>query len=297
MTYVAAKDGTQLYVKDWGQGRPVVMMHGWPLSADSLDDLALTLVEGGFRAISYDRRGFGRSEQPWSGYDYDTLADDLAAVIDGTEAHDVTLLGFSMGGGEVARYLSRHGADRVRQAILVASVVPSMLKTTANPDGVELRVFEEIGSSIRADRAGYWPAFFKQFYGVGLLTSPVSDEVIRWSCRVAMQGGLRAVLQCADAFSMTDFGPDLPAFTVPTLIVHGTSDKTVPIDTSARRAAAAIPRAILREYVDAPHGLLASHKDMLAADVLAFVRGEALPEPVAAEVPAALFAGVDPRSA
>lgn len=297
MTHVAAKDGTQLYVKDWGSGRPVVMIHGWPLSADTFDDLALTLVEGGFRAISYDRRGFGRSGQPWSGYDYDTLADDLAAVLDATGAEDATLLGFSMGGGEVARYLSRHGGARVLQAILVSAVVPSVLKTDANPYGVDLRVFEEIGTSIRSDRAGYWPAFFKHFYGVGMLTSPVSDEVIRWSCRQAMQAGLRPVLASADAFSSTDFTADLEAFTVPTLIVHGTNDKTVPIDTSARRAVAGIPGAILREYVDAPHGLLASHKDTLAADVLAFVRGEALPEPLTAEVPAALFPGVDPQTA
>lgn len=295
MTHVTTQDGTRLYLKDWGRGRPVVMVHGWPLSSDTFDDLSLVLAEGGFRAISYDRRGFGRSDQPWHGYDYDTLADDLAAVIDATGARDATLLGFSMGGGEVARYLHRHGAAAVRQAILVSSVVPSMLKTDANPHGVDLHAIEEIGTSIRNDRTDYWPTFFKQFYGVGMLTSPVSDEVIRWSCRLAMQAGLRPVLACAEVFSMTDFGPDLAAFTVPTLIVHGTSDKTVPIDTSARRAADGIAGAILREYVDAPHGLLASHKDTLAADVLAFLRDEGLPEPAAAEVPAALFP-VDPRT-
>jgi non-heme chloroperoxidase len=289
MHHVTTRDGTRLYVKDWGEGRPVVMMHGWPLSADTFDDLALTLVEGGFRAISYDRRGFGRSEQPSDGYDYDTLADDLAAVLKATEAHDVTLLGFSMGGGEVARYLSRHGAGGISQAILVAAVVPSMLKTDANPAGVEAAVFEEMAAAIRADRASFWPDFFEDFYGVGVLSHPVTDEVVQWSSALAMQAGLLPTLACAEAFAMTDFGPDLPAFTVPTLVLHGTNDKTVPIGTSARRAVPAIRGCQVREYVDGPHGLLASHKEALSADVLGFLRSGVLPEPVPVEVPPPLY--------
>jgi pimeloyl-ACP methyl ester carboxylesterase len=284
MQHVSTRDGTRLYVKDWGKGRPVVMLHGWPLSSDTFDDLALLLVENGYRAIRYDRRGFGRSGQPGDGYDYDTLADDLAAVIRATQSDDVTLLGFSMGGGEVARYLSRHGARGVRQAILIAAVVPSMLKTDTNPDGVVAEVFEQMAAEIRRDRASFWPGFFKDFYGVGVLRHPVSDEVIDWSCALAMQAGLLPTIACAEAFSMTDFGPDLAAFTVPTLVLHGTGDQTVPIATSARRAVPAIRDCVVREYEDAPHGLLASHKDDVAADVLAFLRGAPLPERVPADL-------------
>lgn len=273
MPTITTPDGCQLFVKDWGTGRPVILLHGWPLSADTFDDLAMTLAEAGLRAIAYDRRGFGRSEQPWRGYDYDTLADDLAAVIDATGADDVTLLGFSMGGGEVARYLSRHGQARVRQAILVASVVPYMLRTDDNPAGVDPRVFDGMTASMRADRAKFWTSFFSDFYGVGVLSQPVSDEVIEWSAAVAMQAGLKPTLACAEAFATTDFRADLASFTVPTLIIHGTSDRTVPIDTSARAAAAAIPGSILLEYDGAPHGLLASHKQELARDVLTFVTG------------------------
>jgi non-heme chloroperoxidase len=289
MAYIPARDGTELYVKDWGTGRPVVMTHGWPLSSDTFDDLALVLVEAGFRAISYDRRGFGRSEQPWTGYDYDTLADDLAVVLAASDAHDATVLGFSMGGGEVARYLRRFGSADVRQAIFVAAVVPSMLKTDANPAGVDQSVFDRMAEGIRADRAGFWPGFFKDFYGIGVLSHPVSDAVVQWSCDVAMQASLKATLACANAFATTDFAPDLAAITVPTLILHGTGDKTVPIDTSARRAVAAIHGAELREYVDAPHGLLASNKREIAADILAFLRGLPLPDRQALDPAMAMF--------
>ncbi|MCC6988058.1 MAG: alpha/beta hydrolase [Acidobacteria bacterium] len=273
MPTVTTPDGCQLFVKDWGAGRPVVMLHGWPLSADTFDDLAMTLADAGLRAIAYDRRGFGRSQQSWQGYDYDTLADDLAAVIDATGADDITLLGFSMGGGEVARYLTRHGQARVRQAILVSSVVPYMLKTDDNPAGVEPRVFDGMATSMRADRAKFWTSFFADFYGVGVISQPVSDEVLAWSAAMAMQASVKATLACAAAFATTDFRADLASFTVPTLVIHGTKDRTVPIDTSARPAAAAIPGSILLEYDGAPHGLFASHKQELARDVLTFVTG------------------------
>lgn len=272
MTNVPTRDGTQLYVKDWGKGRPVIMLHGWPLSADTFDDLAMALAGAGFRAIAYDRRGFGRSSQPWDGYDYDTLAGDLAAVIDAADAHDATLVGFSMGGGEVARYLSLHGSDRISQAVLIGSVVPFMLKTADNPEGVDQATFDKMAAGIRDDRAKFWTAFFDDFYGVGYLTQQVSDEVISWSARLAMQASLKATLDCAAAFASTDFRPDLPSFTMPTLIIHGTDDKTVPIDTSARAAAAGITGSVLREYDGAPHGLLASHKAQIRDDVLSFLR-------------------------
>lgn len=267
MSYITTRDDVKLYFKDWGKGRPVVMMHGWPLSSATFDDLSMALADAGFRAISYDRRGFGRSQQTWDGYDYDTLSDDLAAVLEQTGARDVTLLGFSMGGGEVARYLSRHGAANVKQAILVASIVPYMLKTADNPKGTDQAVFDQAGAAIKADRAKFWSGFFQDFYGAG-----VSDEVKEWSRDVSMHAGLKATLACAGAFATTDFRPDLKAFTVPTLIIHGTDDKTVPIDASARAAAAGIAHSKLIEYEGGPHGLLASHKTRIIEDVLRFVR-------------------------
>jgi non-heme chloroperoxidase len=268
MSYVTTKDGVKLYFKDWGAGRPVVMMHGWPLSSATFDDLSMALADQGLRAISYDRRGFGRSQQPWDGYDYDTLADDLAAVLEHTNATDATLLGFSMGGGEVARYLSRHGAGSVKQAILIASIVPYMLKTPDNPHGTPQAMFDKIGAGLKADRAKFWSSFFNDFYG-----ATVSDEVKEWSRDLSMHASLKATLACAKSFGTTDLRPDLEAFTVPTLIIHGTDDKTVPIDASARPAAAGIAGSTLIEYEGGPHGLLASHKDRVIADVLKFVKG------------------------
>ncbi len=271
MPFIDSHDDTELYVKDWGYGRPVVLLHGWPLSSDTLDDLGMAIADAGMRAIAYDRRGFGRSEQPWDGYDYDTLADDLAAVMDAVDARDATLIGFSMGGGEVARYMSRHGGANVAQAVLISSVVPYMALTDDNPEGVDPTTFEMMTSGILEDRAHFWWSFFKDFYGLGLVSRPVSDEVIAWSCNIAMQASLKATLACANAFATTDFRPDLPAMTVPTLIIHGTNDQTVPIATSARKAAAAIPGSRLIEYDGAAHGLLASHKDQLTQDVLSFL--------------------------
>jgi pimeloyl-ACP methyl ester carboxylesterase len=272
MSHVQTKDNVRLRYKDWGTGRAVVMMHGWPLSSDTFDDLGMAIANAGMRAISYDRRGFGRSQQPWGGYDYDTLADDLAAVIEHTGARDVTLLGFSMGGGEVARYLTRHGATNIRSAILMASIVPYMLKTADNPKGTDQSVFDGVAKGIAADRAAFWATFFKSFYGVRLMAHPVSQAVLDWSCDLSMQASLPATLGCAKAFATTDLRPDLKSFTVPTLIIHGTADETVPIDASARAAAKGIPNSKLIEYDGGPHGLLASHKDQVTKDVLEFLK-------------------------
>lgn len=272
MGYITTRDDTKLYYKDWGTGRPVILLHGWPLSADSWDDQAMVLADAGFRAVAYDRRGFGRSEQPFGGYDYDTLTDDLAAVIEQTGADGATLVGFSMGGGEVARYMSRHGGRNVARAALIASIVPYMLKTSDNPDGVDQATFAQMTESIRADRAHFFAGFFKDFYGVGLVSSPVSDELLEASRHTAMQASLKATLACAEAFATTDFRPDLASFRVPTLIIHGTADKTVPIDATGRAAAKAIPGAELIEYDAAPHGLFATHKERLTNDLLAFLR-------------------------
>ncbi len=272
MNHVTTADKTRLYVKDWGSGRPVILLHGWPLSADSWDDQAMALADAGYRAIAYDRRGFGRSSQPWSGYDYDTFADDLATVIEHTGAKDATLVGFSMGGGEVARYMSRHAGKGVVKAALISSIVPFMLKTSDNPDGTEPSVFDEMSKAMQEDRARFFTGFFKDFFGVSLVSNPVSAEVLDWARGVSMQAGLKPTLACAKAFATTDFRPDLAAFKVPTLIVHGTDDKTVPINASGRAAAKGITNATLLEYDGAPHGLFATHKERFTRDLLAFVK-------------------------
>lgn len=272
MHHVTTPDKTTLYVKDWGAGQPVILLSGWPLSADSWDDQAIVLAGSGYRVIAYDRRGFGRSSQPWGGYDYDTLSDDLAAVIQQTGAQDATLVGYSMGGGEVARYMSRHGGKSVRKAVLVASVVPCMLKSADNPEGTEQAVFDTMTARIREDRAQFFAGFFKDFFGVGVLSHPVSHELIDWARGQAMQASLRATLECVKSFSTTDFRADLAAFQVPTLIIHGVSDKTVPIAASAKAAYEGITKSCLTEYDGASHGLFATHKHRLSEDLLAFVR-------------------------
>ena len=272
MQYVTASDQTKLYVKDWGHGRPVILMSGWPLSSDSWDDQAMALANSGYRAIAYDRRGFGRSSQPWNGYDYDTLADDLASVIEQTGAKDAVLVGFSMGGGEVARYMSRHGGASVAQAVLVASVVPYMLKTSDNPAGTEQAVFDKMAAGMKEDRAKFFAGFFKDFFGVSMVSHPVSAEMLEWARSVSMQASLQATLACAKSFATTDFRPDLSAFKVPTLVIHGTDDKTVPIDASGRPAARGISQSELIEYEGAAHGLFATEKDRLTRDLLKFLR-------------------------
>jgi pimeloyl-ACP methyl ester carboxylesterase len=275
MPMIEADDGTALYVKEWGdpEAPAVVLIHGWPLSADSWDDQALALANAGHRVITYDRRGFGRSDQPWDGHDYDTLADDLAAVIEACEVDDPALVGFSMGGGEVARFLSRHGP--ARKVALVSSVVPFLQRSNDHEEGVPLAVFTGIKAGLMADRAGFLAAFLRDFYGMDGEApgsgGPVSEAQIDWSLQIALQAGLKATLDCVDSFSGTDFRPDLESFTMPTLIIHGTGDRTVPIDITARAAARAIPGATLIEYEGAPHGLIASHKDRVTQDLLAFL--------------------------
>ncbi len=272
MSYVTTTDQTTLFVKDWGAGKPVILLSGWPLSADSWDDQAMVIAGSGFRAIAYDRRGFGRSSQPWGGYDYDTLADDLATVIEQTGAEGATLIGFSMGGGEVARYMSRHGGKSVIKAALIGSILPFMLKTRDNPLGTEQAVFDDMSTRMHNDRAAFFATFFRDFFGFAMLSHPVSPEVIMWARNQAMQASLHATLECAKSFSSTDFRADLAAFQVPTLIIHGTDDKTVPIAASARAAHSAIPHSTLLEYEGAAHGLFATHKQRLSKDLLAFIR-------------------------
>jgi len=271
MSYITTRDKTSLRVKDWGSGRPVILLSGWPLSADSWDDQAMAIADAGMRAIAYDRRGFGRSSQPWSGYDYNTLADDLATVMEQSEAKDAAIVGFSMGGGEVARYMSRHEGTGVAQAALISSVVPFMLKTADNPEGTEQSTFDEMTNGMKEDRAKFFAGFFKDFYGISMVSHLTSDEHAHASWTVAMQASLKATLACAKAFSSTDFRPDLSAFRCPTLIIHGTADKTVPIGAAGRAAAKGIANSKLLEYDGEPHGLFATAKEPLTRDLLAFL--------------------------
>lgn len=269
--YVETRDGTLLYYTDWGNGPPIVMIHGWPLSSAMWEYQATALAQQGQRVIAYDRRGFGRSAQPWDGYDYDTFADDLAAVIDHLDLRDVTLVGFSMGGGEVARYLTRHGADRIARAVLVSAVTPFLLATTDNPDGVEPSVFEDMLESLREDRPAFLSSFGNKFFGTSMLDFSVSSEMMDWAKMLALQASPAATLACVRAFAETDFRPDMASFTVPTLIIHGDSDETVPLASSGRIAARMIPGAQLVVYAGGPHALFVTQKDRLNDDLLAFV--------------------------
>lgn len=273
--YCKTSDGTELFYEDTGTGRPLVLIHGWPLSSAMWEYQLNVLPERGIRCIAYDRRGFGRSDHPASGYEYDTFARDLNDLLVHLDLEDVTLAGFSMGGGEVARYMSTFGGRRVTRVVLIAAVTPYLLKTGDNPEGVDAGIFQEMAQGLRTDRPAFLTTFTKQFYGAGLLTSPVSDPMLSANCEIAMQASSRATLACVDAFAATDFRQDLSAITVPTLVIHGDADKTVPIDASGRRTAKAIPRAELLVYGGAPHGLFYTDRERLNADLERFVLGAA----------------------
>ena len=271
MPYAKAKDGTTLYYKDWGKGKPVVLMHGWPLTGDTFDDMGMALAEKGYRAIITDRRGFGRSDQPWDGNDYDTYTDDVAAILDDAGISEpAAMVGFSMGGGEVARFQTKY-PGRTSAAVLISAVVPYMLKTDDNPDGVPQATLDEMTAGMKADREHFFTGFFKDFYGVGTLSSPVSDEVLMNSWRQTMLSGTRNMLAAAKAFATTDFRPDLASFKSPTLVIHGTADMTVPIDATGRVSASQIAGAELIEYDGSAHGLFATDKQRLIDDVVSFL--------------------------
>jgi pimeloyl-ACP methyl ester carboxylesterase len=238
---------------------------------------ALFLAEHGLRVIAYDRRGFGKSDQPWSDYDYDTLADDLNAIIEGLELEDATLVGFSMGGGEVARYLSLYGSDRVSGTVFVSAVTPFLLKTDDNPDGVDGKVFDGIEAELRKDRPAFLHDFGPKFYGRSVIKHTVSEPVLEWTQEMALTGALRATLATANAWATTDFRADLQTIQIPVLIIHGTGDATVPIDVSARRAVKLLPNAILIEYDGEPHGLFLTAADRLNQDLLNFIGGVSEP--------------------
>lgn len=269
--HIEGANGSSIHVKDMGQGKPVILIHGWPLTGDMWEYQTLALLEAGYRVITYDRRGFGQSGHPASGYDYDTFAQDLAAVIDHVNAPKVSLVGFSMGGGEIARYLGRHGSAKVERAALISSVVPYLLKDDTNPDGADASVFEDMKANLRKDRFDFLQSFAKTFYGVGLVSKPVSSALMDWTFMLAIMASPKAMIDCVDAFGRTDFRPDLKAFDVPTLVIHGTSDETVPIDAAGRAAAAGIAGAQFIEYEGEPHGLFATAPERLNNDLLAFL--------------------------
>jgi non-heme chloroperoxidase len=272
MGTLATRDGTQIYYKDWGTGQPVLFSHGWPLSADSWEAQMVFLASSGYRCIAHDRRGHGRSSQPWSGNEMNTYADDLSELIETLDLKDAVLVGFSAGGGEVARYIGRHGTKRVAKAVLISAVPPLMLKTEANPYGLPMETFDAIRSGSIADRSQLYRNLASgPFFGANRHGSRVSQGVIDSFWRQGMQAGHKNTFDCIKAFSETDFTDDLGYFDIPTLIFHGDDDQIVPIGAAALRSAKLVKDATLKVYPGGPHGLVDTHKEELNADLLAFL--------------------------
>ncbi|YBV94952.1 alpha/beta hydrolase (plasmid) [Phyllobacteriaceae bacterium JZ32] len=273
MSTITTRDGVEIYYKDWGKGDPVILSHGWPLSSDSWEAQALHLASNGFRVITHDRRGHGRSSQPWDGNDMDHYADDLAQVIEALDLRNVSLFGFSTGGGEVARYVGRHGTGRVAKLGLISAVPPLMLKTEANPAGTPIDVFDGLRAASIADRSTlYRDLASGPFFGFNRPGAKVSQGMIDSFWLQGMQSGHKNAYDCIKAFSETDFTEDLKKFDKPTLIVHGDDDQIVPIDAAGRASKRLVPHAELKVYPGAPHGLADTHKEQLNADLLAFLR-------------------------
>lgn len=272
MSTFQTNDGTRIFYKDWGTGRPVVFSHGWPLSADAWDSQMLFLGEHGFRVIAHDRRGHGRSEQTWNGNDMDTYADDLAALLESLDIQDATLIGHSTGGGEVARYIGRHGTKRVAQAVLISAVPPIMVKTEANPNGLPIEVFDDIRKNTRADRSQFFKDLAVPFFGFNKPDAKVSQGLIDSFWLQGMLGSIRGHYECIKQFSETDFTEDLKKIDVPTLVLHGDADQIVPIDTAARLSAKIVPNATLKVYPGASHGMCSTEAETINADLLAFLK-------------------------
>jgi non-heme chloroperoxidase len=272
MSTITVKDGTEIYYKDWGNGPVVTFSHGWPLNADAWDGQMLFLAQHGYRVVAHDRRGHGRSSQPETGNDMDGYADDLAAVIEALDLHDATLVGHSTGGGEVARYIGRHGTSRVVKAVLLSAVPPIMLKSDANPEGLPMEVFDGLRESVVKDRSQFYKDLAVQFYGANRAGAQVSRGVLDQFWLWGMQAGLKGAYESIKAFSETDFTWDLRQIDVPTLVAHGEDDQIVPVHDSARKSARLIKGAQEIYYPGAPHGLTATHQDQFNADLLAFLR-------------------------
>jgi non-heme chloroperoxidase len=275
MGFVTTRDGAEIFYKDWGTGTPVVFSHGWPLNADAWDDQLNLVAENGYRAIAHDRRGHGRSTQTWDGNDMDTYADDLAQVIEELDLHDAVLVGHSTGGGEVARYIGRHGTSRVAKAVLLGAVPPLMLKTEANPEGLPLQAFDDIRAGVRNERSQFWKDLSEPFFGANRPGNKVTQGIKDEFWLQGMQLGIKGALDCIKAFSESDFTEDLKKFgDVRTLVLHGDDDQIVPIDDSAKKTVTLVPNATLKIYQGAPHGLslVPGFKEQFNQDLLDFLK-------------------------
>jgi non-heme chloroperoxidase len=277
MPYLNIENAGGLFYRDQGTGAPVILIHGWPYTSDMWDKQTTFLLEQGLRVISYDRRGFGRSDQPGNGYDYATMANDLNQLMEHLNLKNSTLVGFSMGGGEVVRYLSLYGTSRVAKAVLVSSVTPYLLRTDDNPDGVEAKVFEEIDEQLRKDRPNFLRSFGQKFFNRTMISHTVSEPVLDWVQSMGLTGSLRSTLATAKSWSTTDFRSEMKAINIPVRIIHGTADATVPIDASGRRSIKLLPNATLTEYDGEPHGLFVTAEDRLNNELLEFIGGRREP--------------------
>jgi len=291
MSAITTRDGTQIYYKDWGTGQPVVFSHGWPLTADAWEDQMMFLATNGYRTIAHDRRGHGRSDQPWTGNNMDQYADDLLELFEALDLWEVVMIGHSTGGGEVARFIGRHGTSRVAKAVLMSAIPPVMIQKSSNPGGLPKQVFDDIRSGVAADRSQFYQDLTTPFFGANRPGAKVSQGARDAFWLQGMMGGLKNEYDCIEVFSETDFTEDLKRFDVPTLILHGDDDQIVPIAASAYLSAKLIKDAELKVYPGGPHGLAVTHKEQLNADLLAFIRGSQAPGQeeemlVATQVPA-----------
>ncbi|MCD0471705.1 alpha/beta fold hydrolase [Flavobacterium sp. JAS] len=269
--YIETDKNVKLYIKDYGKGKPVILIHGWPLSNEMWEYQIDFLVQNDYRVIAYDRRGFGKSSQPYDGYDYDTLTDDLKEIIEQLQLENVTLIGFSMGGGEVVRYFSRYSGKGVTKAVLISSIVPFLLQTNDNPDGHPKEKSENTANAIKTDRIGFMDNFGKTFFGINIINRPLSNPLLEYYRTLCSFASPRATLKCAESFSFTDFRTDLDSIKVPTLIIHGDDDKIVPIELTSKKAAKAIRENTYIVYEGAPHGLFYTHREKLNNDLLDFL--------------------------